>query len=359
MNSPGQIFYLAIIVAYVSPVFALAAEEIFSIRTASLKGDNPRTIYTDNYRQATHIRVSPDGQWIMFTRYNDKDPKDGLAKENWGGRNHYENTELLIMRTDGSELKTLVASKEGIMAVNSNWTDDGRGFVFVSTDNKKQTPEIRRAFLSSSMEIIRFETITLPKHLIPVDPHLLKGKLVFPAVDLRNMVRGLWIVNEDGSGLRRLTTPINPDSGEVVNHPTSGDNDPRFSPSGSKVAFMRLVKGHSLWQIYVVDVATGKEVNLSGQYLSKNQIDAVPEWSGDGDRLVFWTVDFKKVVFTITSMRPDGTRRATVPGDSDVFYQSPAFFPGTGSGPDSIIVFSTWTVPKWKLKVMRFFSKFK
>ncbi len=243
--------------------------------------------------------------------------------------------------------------------MNSNWTDDGRGFVFVSTDNKKRIPEIRRAFLSSSMEIIRFETIALPKHLIPVDPHLLKGKLVFPAIDLRNRVRGLWIANEDGSGLRRLTTPINPDSGDVVNHPPSGDNDPRFSPSGSKAAFMRLVEGHSLWQIYVVDVVTGKEVNLSSQYLSQYQFDAVPEWSGDGERLVFWTVDLKKLTFAITSMRPDGTRRATAPSDSDVFHQSPAFFPGTGSGPDSMIVFSTWTVPKWKLKVMRSFSRFK
>lgn len=296
---------------------------VFTIGTANLNGDGLRTIYSDSYRQATHIRVSPDGRWIMFSRYNDKDPKDGLAKENWGGGNHYANTELLLMRSDGSGLRTIVAPKKGIMAVNSNWTDDGKGFVFVSTDNKKKIPEIRRAYFTPSMEISRFETISLPKQLIPVDPHLWRGKLVFPAVDLRDMVRGLWISNEDGS----------------------------------KVAFMRLVEGHSLWEIYVVDVATGGETNLSDRYLSKHQMDAVPEWSGDGQRIIFWSVDINKVAFKITSMRPDGTGRLTFPSDDDVFYQSPAFFPGTGSGQNAKIAFSTWRVAKWKLNVRRLFTK--
>jgi len=352
-----KFLFITISVVCSSPLISKESDSAFSIGTANLNGDNLTTIYSDSYRQATHIRVSHDGRWIMFSRYNDKDPKDGLAKENWDGGNHYQNTELLLMRSDGSKLRTLVAPKKGIMAVNSNWTDDGRGFVFVSTDNKKRIPEIRRAYLTPSMEISRLETISLPKHLIPVDPHLHRGKLVFPAVDLRNMVRGLWIANEDGSGLRRLTTPRNPESGRVIKHPDSGDNDPRLSPDGSKVAFMRLVKGLSLWRVYVVDVITGKETNLSGRHLSKHQIDAVPEWSSDGQRLIFWTVDIKKVTFKINSMRPDGTKRITFPSDPDVLFQSPAFFPGTGSGQNAKIAFSNWKIAKWKMKVRRLFSK--
>ena len=354
-----RLFCFALSISCALPLLAQDSENIFSIRTANVKGTDLRTIYTDPYRQATHIRVSPDGRWIMFSRYNDKDPKDGLAKENWGGHNHYENTELLLMRSDGSGLRTLVAPKNGIMAVNSNWTDDGKGFVFVSTDNNRRIPEIRRAYLTSSMEVSHFETVNLPEHLIPVDPHLHKGKLVFPAVNLQDFVRGLWIANEDGSGLRQLTTPINPDTGKIVKHPNSGDNDPRFSPSGTKVAFMRLVEGHSLWEIYVIDIASSKETNLSSKHLLPQQIDAVPEWSGDSKQLIFWTADIKNIIFSITTMRPDGTERSTILNNPDIFQQSPAFFPGTGSGPNAKIAFSTWEIPKWKLRAGRLLSKIK
>jgi dipeptidyl aminopeptidase/acylaminoacyl peptidase len=204
MESRVRFVCLIIIVALVFPEHVLGKEAVFGIRVANLNGEEVRTIYTDPYRQATHIRVSPDGQWIMFSRYNDKDPKEGLAMENIGGKNHYLNTELVLMRSDGSQIRTIVPPKKGVMAVNSNWTDDGKGFVFVSTDNRKRVPEIRRAYLNSKMEIARFSTIRLPKHLVPVDPHLHKGRLVFPAVDLRNMVRGLWIAKEDGSGYGNL-----------------------------------------------------------------------------------------------------------------------------------------------------------
>ena len=203
------------------------------------------------------------------------------------------------------------------------------------------------------MEITSFSTIQLPRHLVPVDPHLHKGRLVFPAVDLRDMVRGLWIANEDGSGLRRLTTPRDPGSGEVVKHPASGDNDPRFSPDGSQVAFMRLVNGNGLWSIYTVDVATGKEMSLTRRDLSPVQFDAVPEWSGDGSKLIFWSVDFKKVQFSITTINPDGSQRSTMFNHPDEFQQSPAFFPNSGSGPNARIAFGFRKVAKWKLKVRR------
>jgi dipeptidyl aminopeptidase/acylaminoacyl peptidase len=353
MASRANFVYLIILTILVFPGFASGKEDVFGIRTANLNGDNVKTIYTDPYRQATHIRVSPDGQWIMFSRYNDKDPKEGLAMENIGGKNHYENTELLLMRSDGSGLRTLVPPRKGIIAVNSNWTDDGKGFVFLSNDNKKRVPEIKRAYLNDEMEITRISTIKLPKHLVPVDPHLHKGRLVFPAVDLRDMVRGLWIANEDGSGARKLTTPRDPESGKIVKHPHSGDNDPRLSPDGSQVAFMRLMKGKGLWSIYTVNVATGVEKSITRRHLSPVQFDAVPEWSGDGSKLIFWTVDFKKIRFSITTTRPDGSQRNTVFSKPYEFQQSPAFFPNSGSGPNARIAFGFRKVPEWKVKLRR------
>jgi Tol biopolymer transport system component len=208
------------------------------------------------------------------------------------------------------------------------------------------------------MEVSRTERVVLPEYLVAVDPHLHRGKMVFPAVDLRSMVRALWIVNEDGSNLRQLTHPLHPDSRALVLHPGSGDNDPRFSPDGSEVAFMRLIDGHSLWSIYVVDVASGRERNLSQQYLSEKQMDAVPEWSGDGKLLTFWNVDLNKITFDIVTMRADGSERKIRWHNPDLFQQSPAFFPKSGSGPKARIAYSTQHIAQWKLKVARFLANF-
>ena len=338
------------------PNIALANDDVFSIRTAYLSGENQKIIYTDSYRQATHLRVSPDGQWIMFTRYNDKDPKDGLAKENWGGKNHYDNTEIMLMRSDGSELRSIVPAQKNIISANSNWTEDGKSFVYLSTDNLKKRPELRRVYLNTKMQIQNTETIQLPDHLIPVDPHLYNGKLVFPAVDVRNMSRGLWIANADGSNVKKLTVPKDPDSGKLLKHPKSGDNDPRLSPDSSKVTFMRLIDGKELWSIYVIDLSNGKETQLTKQPFDNKRMDAVPEWSGDGNKLIFWTVDLKQVAFSITTIKPDGTERKTALHNPYLFFQSPSFFPNTGSDATSKIAFSVWKVPRWKIKLRRFLT---
>jgi dipeptidyl aminopeptidase/acylaminoacyl peptidase len=354
---PINFIRLVIFLVFAISQSAFGGDVVFSIRTSTLGGNDLRTIYTDTYRQATHLRVSPDGQWIMFSRYNDKDPTDGLAKENIDGKNHYQNTELVLMRADGSELRVLIPPKKGVISVNSNWTDDGKGFVYLSNDNEKRVPEIRHAYLNSRMEITQITSVQLPIHLIPVDPHLHKGKLVFPAVDLRNMSRGLWIAQENGKNLRQLTIPTDPSTGNQIKHPSSGDNDPRFSPDGSRVAFMRLIEGKGLWSIYVVDVSSGKVTSLTKRHLSATQFDAVPEWSGDGKKLIFWSVDFKTVRFSITTVNPDGSQRSTVASDPYEFLQSPAFFPNTGSGPNARIAFSAWKVPKWKLRIRRLLGR--
>ncbi len=90
MESRVNTICIIIFAMLVFPASVLGNGDLFGIRTANLNGENIKTIYTYPYRQATHIRASPDGKWIMFSRYNDKDPKEGLAMENIGGKNHYQ-----------------------------------------------------------------------------------------------------------------------------------------------------------------------------------------------------------------------------------------------------------------------------
>jgi TolB protein len=85
------------------------------------------------------------------------------------------------------------------------------------------------------------------------------GKLVFQVCN----GCGIYVINADGSGLRRLTDGM----------------DPAWSPDGAKVAFAR-------WRdprgIYVIDEDGSNETLVFGWSQAK-----APAWSPDGSRIVF------------------------------------------------------------------------
>jgi len=73
----------------------------------------------------------------------------------------------------------------------------------------------------------------------------------------------IYIVNADGSGLRRLTDGI----------------DPALSPDGTRVAFARWGSPHG---VFVLDLRTGQEQRIASVNRPRG-----PTWSPDGSRLGF------------------------------------------------------------------------
>ncbi len=88
---------------------------------------------------------------------------------------------------------------------------------------------------------------------------MLSGKIVFQTASGGD----IYLVNADGSGLRRLTDGM----------------DPALSPDGTRVALARWGAPHG---VFVLDLRTGQEQRLA----SVNQPRG-PTWSGDGRRLAF------------------------------------------------------------------------
>ncbi len=105
----------------------------------------------------------------------------------------------------------------------------------------------------------------------PLDPNSLiapQGRIVFSAqVDREN--HEIFVVNADGSNLTRLS------------YQDGFDNDPVWSPDGSKIAFVSTRFGR--WDICIMNADGSHVVRVTDHPAN----DFHPSWSPDGQRLVF------------------------------------------------------------------------
>jgi Tol biopolymer transport system component len=121
-------------------------------------------------------------------------------------------------------------------------------------------------------------------------------RLAFTRDDERRNQHTLYIIGIDGSNLQRLTeSPV-------------ALGEPSWSPDGSQIAFVRgydtTYGGYANvtscgQEIYVIDVATGKQENLT-----KGEGGTDPTWSPDGTRIAFTSA--RDGDFEIYTMASDG-----------------------------------------------------
>jgi TolB protein len=128
----------------------------------------------------------------------------------------------------------------------------------------------------------------------------------------------IYVVNTDGTGLRRIT----PSS------LTGFENTPSWSPDGTTIAFERTFKGyrgHPSHQIYEMD-ADGGDVT---QITSGNELSVHPSWSPDGGTIAFVRrprVGPSIPYGHIALMNPDGTHVSEITDGTD-YDQHPEWSP--------------------------------
>ncbi len=306
---------------------AAAEPDRFNLFIGAVGGRGVQCILSDPLREMNHARVSPDRKWITFTRYNKRGFFRRFAKEEGG----YEETEIMLARIDGSELQSLVAPQKDRVAANGYWTEDGKAILFVSNDNLAHRAQISRLDLATRAVV----KVPIAGDLWAADPHRVGKQMATSVLDEKQKEMAIWLVDVEGGGARQITFPSLAGIVRDSEAPP-GDFDPKISPDGRKVVAMRHM-GKANWHAVIVDLGSGRERDISPQ----KSVDGVPEWSSDGQKLIFWFVDVKELLKSgLYTMSPDGRGRERIPLPRGYFYTMPAFFPGEGSGADARIIFS-------------------
>lgn len=103
------------------------------------------------------------------------------------------------------------------------------------------------------------------------------GRLAFTSS--RNGLPRIYVMNEDGSGQRRLTQDDRLESAAS------------WSPDGKTLAFFSMSIDTGSVDVRIVDVASGKSVTVPGNGKDKGPLP--PNWSADGKRFAFTASDDK------------------------------------------------------------------
>lgn len=302
---------------------------------ASPQAVNIRVIATSGYRDMTHPRVAPDRNWVAYTTYNVTNAS-GCASLDSG----YVNTEIRAARMDGGAHRSLIPLTAGAFNTNNYWY--GSNFEFTFLSGPPGAIRIYRAQTDAAMNLLAGPTeVTVPATIAPYDPQAISNsQLVYVGqYDNSGIVKSVFAQSLNPPGVPVGLSLARDSAGNVLYGNNVMENDPKLSPDGSRVAFMRYAPNSGAngfgWRIFVVPVANPlTEVNISSSLGSSLLYhDGLPEWV-DNSTLVFSHIDVTAApnTHTIWTMQSNGSGRKQVllPAGyrySDVF----PFLDGSGS----------------------------
>lgn len=312
----------------------------FNLMTANLDGSNLVVIAKDTYREMTHPRITFDKKWIAYTRYNTRDAGTGCAEEK--SPNGYYNTGIRAISMDGSAVVDLTTPDQSRFSTNNYWIGKTYNFTFLegnpdSTDATNKI-KIKRSLRDVNLGLISTDPIPMENTLLVYDPQQGADKIVFGGqYDITNPasdVKSIFTIDLNGTtaSLKGITVATVYKGTTPVVATEAFENDPKFSPDGLRIAFMRKIattnaaNNHG-FHIFVTSASgvPGSEVDISDQTIGQdvNFNDAVPEWIND-TTLVFFTLNIVNggLEQKLYTMKDDGTLRTEIPLPAGYYYSN-------------------------------------
>lgn len=208
---------------------------------------------------------SPDGRQLI------------IRTETKGTATHEGAGYIFKVNADGTGLVNLSAVSGSKGDAMPGWSPDGRSIVYAAT---------KRGDEYTSLYVMDADG-SQPRRLTELDFEAQypawssAGSIAFGGVVGQNF--DIYSVNQDGSGLERLTTQ------------QGQDNWPTYSPDGTQIAFFSVREGSEGIWIMEEDGSNARFVATGGE----------PNWSPDGEWITFDCGDAERAA--ICAVRPDGS----------------------------------------------------
>lgn len=282
----------------------------FIIASANLDGSDYKIIQQDAIHNMTHPRVSPDAKRIAFTKYFHKNIQ-GLCLEDDG----YFDTAIVVSDIEGKNQEVLVEHQPGVMNANCSWIDNNH-IIFIHY-KPPESPQI----VCLNLDTKEQKVLPTKKNVTPSDPHIVGNTFVYGTIASKDqLANNIWISKIDGTEARQLTHPdFDQKSDDKFN---LGDYDPRVSPNGNTLAFMRYF-GKDDWRLFTIDLSQPNskekelETNLAGAW-------AMPDWSPDSKKLVAFRINKSDLKTSgIWLLEPNGSTSSKIDLPTRYFIHHP------------------------------------
>jgi len=197
------------------------------------------------------ITWSPDGKYLSYTTYRKLDPKDTNVK-----------TEIYIMKIDGTGIQKVADDARW-----SSWSKDGKRILFSKAGADNKVSDLYSAKIDGT-NLVQL-TKDVKRNSTPAfSPD---GKKIVFISNRESDKYQLYVMNSDGTSVKRLTTDSN-----------VAYFNPMWSPNSKRLVYY-VEKGDQKDQIWTMS-ADGSDEQLLTANIAHN---IYPGWSPDGKRVIF------------------------------------------------------------------------